>query len=43
VLVNVGADGKLDPGEVVTIRLEFTNPTRAAITYAPRLVSGAPR
>ena len=38
-LVNVGADNILSPGESATVTLQFTNPTRAAITYTPRALS----
>ncbi len=39
--LNVGADGILSPGEVATVTLEFTNPTRAGITYSTRVLAGA--
>ena len=38
-LVNVGADNALTPGETATVTLEFTNPTRAAISYTTRVLS----
>lgn len=38
-LVNVGADKLLSPGESATVVLEFTNPTRAAISYTPRVLA----
>lgn len=38
-LVDVGADSILTPGESATVTLQFTNPTRAAITYTPRVLS----
>ena len=37
-VVNVGGDNALTPGESATVTLEFTNPTRAAITYTPRVL-----
>ncbi len=39
-LVNVGADNILSPGESATVTLQFNNPTRAAITYTPRVLGG---
>jgi hypothetical protein len=39
-LVNVGADNILSPGETATVTLQFNNPTRAAITYTPRVLAG---
>jgi hypothetical protein len=37
--VNVGSDNLLTPGESVTVTLQFANPTRAAITYTPRVLA----
>ncbi len=39
-LVNVGADNVLSPGESATVTLQFSNPTRAAINYTPRVLGG---
>jgi hypothetical protein len=39
--VNVGSDGVLSSGESATVVIQFNNPTRAAITYAPRVVAGS--
>lgn len=39
--LDVGADGILSPGEVVTAKLEFTNPSRLGITYTTRVLAGA--
>jgi phosphodiesterase/alkaline phosphatase D-like protein len=39
-LVDVGADNVLSPGESVSIVLQFLNPSRAAITYSPRVLAG---
>ena len=40
VTVNVGADALFTPGEVVTMALEFVNPTRAGISYTTRVLAG---
>ncbi|MGB8169098.1 MAG: alkaline phosphatase D family protein [Chthoniobacteraceae bacterium] len=40
VFVPVGSDNALTPGESVTIVLNFVNPTRGAITYDARVVTG---
>jgi hypothetical protein len=37
-LVNVGSDNILSPGESATVVLQFTNPTRAAISYTARVL-----
>jgi len=39
----VSAAGSLAPGATVTLSLQFTNPTKAAITYAPRVLAGSGR
>ena len=39
-LVNVGVDNILSPGESATVTLLFDNPSRAAITYSPRVLGG---
>ena len=39
--LDVGGDGILGPGEVVTAKLEFFNPTRQGITYTTRVLAGA--
>lgn len=41
VAVSVGSDHLLTPGERVTVVLEFTNPSLAAITYEARVVAGS--
>jgi len=38
--VNVGGDNVLSPGETATVTLEFTDPTRGAINYIARVLSG---
>jgi hypothetical protein len=43
VVLNVGADGRLNIGEASKARIAFDNPTRARITYVPRILSGTPR
>jgi hypothetical protein len=30
----------LNPGQSTTVVLEFNNPTKAAITYTPRVLAG---
>ncbi len=39
-VVNVGSDSVLTPGETATVVLQFSNPTRAAITYNTRVLGG---
>jgi hypothetical protein len=39
--VPLGADGVWLPNETVSVTLRFANPTRAGITYTPRVVVGA--
>lgn len=39
--LDVGGDGILSPGEVVTAKLEFFNPTRQGIAYTTRVLAGA--
>jgi hypothetical protein len=39
-LVNVGVDNVLSPSESATVILQFTNPTRAGITYTTRVLAG---
>ncbi len=39
-LVNVGPDKILSAGESATVSLQFSNPTRAAITYGTRVLGG---
>ena len=43
VVLNVGSDGVLSPGEVATAILQFVNPSNGAITYGTRVLSGAAR
>ena len=43
VVLNVGSDGVLSPGEVATAILQFVNPSYGAITYGTRVLSGAVR
>ena len=38
--VNVGADNVFGAGEQVTVVLEFVNPSKAGISYAPRVLAG---
>jgi hypothetical protein len=38
--VNIGGDNVLSPGETATVMLEFTDPTRGAINYTARVLSG---
>ena len=40
VSVNAGPDNALTPGESANARLQFMNPTNAAINYSPRVVAG---
>jgi len=39
--VDIGADGSLNPRERATVILEFSNPSGQAISYTPRVVTGA--
>jgi hypothetical protein len=38
--VNIGGDNQLTPGETATVFLEFADPTRGAINYTARILSG---
>jgi hypothetical protein len=38
--INIGGDNVLSPGETATVMLEFTDPTRGAINYTARVLSG---
>jgi hypothetical protein len=38
--LNIGADNVLSSGESANITIQFTNPTKAAITYTPRVLAG---
>jgi hypothetical protein len=40
VILNVGSDGILSPGETVTYNLEFTNATNGPVTYNTRVLAG---
>jgi hypothetical protein len=39
--VNVGSDGTLTTNESVPVLLQFTNPSRTAISYTIRVLAGA--
>lgn len=39
--VDLGSDNVFSPGESVQVTLEFTNPTRQAINYSTRMLSGS--
>ena len=43
VSLDVGTDNSLGAGETASVVLEFTNPTNAGITYAPRVLAGTNR
>ncbi len=40
--VNIGGDNLLSPGETATFYLDFSDPTRGAINYNARILSGTP-
>lgn len=40
VLVNIGDDHVLSPGESAAVTVQFANPSRGAINYTPRLLAG---
>src|SRR5207302_10116875 len=39
--VSVGSDNTFSSGESATVVIQFDNPTRAAITYTPRVLAGS--
>lgn len=40
-VINVGSDNVLSPGEIVTVVLEFSNPSNKGITYTTRVLAGS--